>query len=540
MNSLEGQVRQGSARIELLQRQLVLSHLHQPRNRPSTMHEPSIPVQEPAAVAHTEAADAGPRRKLPLLWDGMSPEGAGRSVARLPLAPVPEQQESGQTLWPEKRTASTRPLASSPTRGSASNAVGHRAVALHDDVASEPIAVERMLPVEPRLAQPFTQDACRSVSIRDNRAEMSAAIAWTEAEEAHDVQLHRELKRQADANSQELRVVKASIASQVLHARVAKLGSTRHYSMLSMMRALCKWALLLELDHSYHAALTQAASVVQERAEGLASSLVGAQEQTVKALLVEPQMLGELGEMRRKLQAVHCEAESLRSGLSKLCERHGSSMGLDTAAHLLPLEHGRTTLAMEGTAAGEALLQSSGASDGSAVRATEVVPSGSLTPRRALRMAEREVDAMRLMLRLTLHHWRGSRKTLQRQHVLLGQLSAQRNEELEAAEQQVEMLRRSQTENHELLVERETWRRQSAQQADVIAAAMSATTSHQAEHAEEVALLCAKLRQLLEERNGLQALCDSQTSDLKLMSQEMIRLMGSEGIASAAMIRAGP
>ena len=82
-------------------------------------------------------------------------------------------------------------------------------------MASEPIAVERLPPAEPHLAQPFLKDACRSVLVRDNRAELAAAAAWTEAEEAHGVQLHAELKRQSNANSQELRVVKASIASQV-------------------------------------------------------------------------------------------------------------------------------------------------------------------------------------------------------------------------------------------------------------------------------------------------------------------------------------
>ena len=42
---------------------------------------------------------------------------------------------------------------------------------------------------------------------------------------------------------------------------------------------------------------------------------------------------------------------------------------------------------------------------------------------------------------------------------------------------------------------------------------------------------------MLDERQGLQTLCDSQAEDLKLMSSEMIRLMGSEGVLSAAMVR---
>ena len=47
-----------------------------------------------------------------------------------------------------------------------------------------------------------------------------------------------------------------------------------------------------------------------------------------------------------------------------------------------------------------------------------------------------------------------------------------------------------------------------------------------AAHEEEVALLSAKLRQLLEERAGLQALVDSQAADLQLMSAEVVRLVG--------------
>ena len=98
------------------------------------------------------------------------------------------------------------------------------------------------------------------------------------------------------------------------------------------------------------------------------------------------------------------------------------------------------------------------------------------------------------------------------------------------------MLRRTQMQYHELLVEQETWRRQSAQQADVIASAMTAAAAVKEEHADEVAVLSEKLRQMLEERADLQNVVDSQAADLKLMSQEMIRLMGGDGIVSAALV----
>ena len=45
----------------------------------------------------------------------------------------------------------------------------------------------------------------------------------------------------------------------------------------------------------------------------------------------------------------------------------------------------------------------------------------------------------------------------------------------------------------------------------------------------QVAVLSEKLAQLVEERDGLAALCDSQASDLALVSQEVIRLMPPGG-----------
>ena len=97
---------------------------------------------------------------------------------------------------------------------------------------------------------------------------------------------------------------------------------------------------------------------------------------------------------------------------------------------------------------------------------------------------------------------------------------------LEASATQSEVLRRTQVQVHELMVEQDTWRRQSAQQADVIAAAIAAAAKKHTEHEEEVALLSEKLRQLLDENTGLKAVCDSQAADLQIMSTEMVRIMG--------------
>jgi hypothetical protein len=77
-------------------------------------------------------------------------------------------------------------------------------------------------------------------------------------------------------------------------------------------------------------------------------------------------------------------------------------------------------------------------------------------------------------------------------------------------------------------MERETWRQQSAEQADVIAAAIAAAARTHDEHKEEVAVLSEKLCQILEESAGLRALCDSQAADLKVLSDEIVRLMHAE------------
>ena len=89
-------------------------------------------------------------------------------------------------------------------------------------------------------------------------------------------------------------------------------------------------------------------------------------------------------------------------------------------------------------------------------------------------------------------------------------------------------------EHHELVVERETWRKQSVEQADVIAAAISAAARKYEEHEEEVAVLSEKLRQVLEENHGLRALSESQAADLHLLSGEMVRLMGPSAPTSTA------
>ena len=348
-------------------------------------------------------------------------------------------------------------------------------------------------------------------------------MAWREAEAVHAVQLQAELRRQAAADAQELRVVRASLATRMLHARTAKLGALKHYRMLGLQRALCQWALLLELDGSYHAALKQAANILEEQASTLTAAVGDTQQRTVDTLLLEPQMLGELGEMRRRLQLLHAEGEGLREGLRKLCD---------------------TRVRSTGARAVEAWLQPAGEQAAAPLRKRLALPMSAADPtetgrqlaacsdRRAAleRLHEEnaraiEYDAVQLQLRLVLPRWRAARRTVERQGLLLRQLSEQRNHELEAAASAAEAHRRTQADVHDLRMERETWRQQSAEQADVIAAAIAAAARTHDEHKEEVAVLSEKLCQILEESNGLRALCDSQAADLKVLSDEIVRLM---------------
>ena len=531
--SLEDQVHTANARIELLQRQLVLSHAQRqyaPQSKagasegqePSSM-QPLAPPESP----HVAPADSGVRRKLPLLWDGSPGDGMLTGIGRTPgederMPLVPVHHQAGR----QPATSRLAVLGGSPQRAEGSvvrgagGAVTERAVVLHDEVASQPIVIERLAPAEPRIAQAFPADACRSVRVRDNAAELAAAAAWREAHEVYGVNMHRELKRAADASEQELLVVRGNIASQVLHARVAKLGSTRHYMMIAMMRALCKWALLLELDDSYHAALTQAAHMIEGRADELAGELQSAQQQTVNTLLLQPKMLGELGDMRRKLQVAASETEHLRGGLRKMAEREEEQQLLrQVTTQMLPLESGKAALDRR-------------FNPPKAVAAVEAPPSAEsqeVVRARELhrRQQQRLLDAVRLKLRLTVHQWRQSKAAYAKQVELMRQLSAQREEEREAAALQSEVLRRLQLEQHELLIEQETWRNQSAEQADVLAAAIATAANGTIQHEDEVVLLSEKLRQVLEEKAGLEALVDSQSADLKIMSSEMIRMMAS-------------
>jgi len=532
MASLKDQVTAANSRIQLLQRQLALSHRRVQSHGVAATHvaDDDQQPQQPQSGRPGGGGGGGgwPKseddkglRKLPLLWDaetmdspsgakGTAPVSEGERVGeRAPLGVLHSSQQAHVGLAPPSAVGADARSRASVGKG---GAVTQRAVTLHDEVASEPIRIEFIPPVAPRLVAPFPRDACRGLRVRDNTKELAAAQAWKEAEEMHGVQLLAALKRQADADAQELRVVRSGLASRMLHARTAKLGTLKHYRMLGLMRALCKWGLLLELEGSYNAALMQAAHLFEEQAGTLGEVIADSQQRTVQTLLIQPQMLGELGEMRRKLQDAYSEAEGLRNGLRELCDTNANSSKAAVEWH----SEVNSSKAMR--------LRLALPSPPPAARVAAILDQRAAMRRVAEdREASLERDAMRLQLRIVLRQWRVAKRTLSRQGLLLRQLSAQRNEELEAAALQSTMMRSARFELEELKVERETWRKQSGEQADVIAAAIASTARTHAKHKEEVALLSEKLYQVLEEKEGLRLICESQASDLKVLSEEMVR-----------------
>lgn len=235
--ALEEQVHNGHARIELLQRQLVLAHhAHDSHERRLAAASPgrgpqgggdgeggagggpgntldaatlaSLASQPAAAQSRRQGKGHSARRKLPLLWNDIGSPPPMQPASEEASGETTLQQLDPTDLWGPQGPPARHPLLAasrlgSPHRGGAAGAyVTQRAVVLHDQVASEPIVIERLAPAEPRLARPFVPDACRSLRVRDNMEDLAAASATARAEEAHGVQLAKELQRQNDANSQ--------------------------------------------------------------------------------------------------------------------------------------------------------------------------------------------------------------------------------------------------------------------------------------------------------------------------------------------------
>ena len=499
--TLASQVEGASRRIELLQRQLVLSHAH----RPAVPHATS--QVEEAAAGGGVAAEGGSRRRLPLLWDGSPEVGVRTRPASSIGANPPDRPPSrGGELRRSSSAASARPSSSASAHpASASGAVAQRAVELHDEVAAEPMRVERLPSVSPRIATPFAPDACLSVPLADNAVHLGARAAVEEAAAAHEAKLQAEVGREREAGAQEMRVVVAGATARQASARLGKLKALRFWDMMGLMRALCRWSMLLELDVAYGAALGYAAAEAEAAADEVVGSLDGAARRTVDQLLLHPHKLAELGEARATLQKAQSEAERLRGRLHVLfeggaAERYSGGSGwVPPTADALAAKRAR--------AAAEA--------------AARAVPGSPAAPVSTL-----EVDSLRLKLSMVLRHWRASRAKARGQELLLRQLSARRNAELELAAAQGEQLRKASKQCSELGVQVAALRGQQAAGVNAVAAAQETARAQRAAHEEEVGVLGYKLRQLIEDRAGLRAQCDAQATDLGVLSQEIARLRG--------------
>ena len=122
-------------------------------------------------------------------------------------------------------------------------------------------------------------------------------------------------------------------------------------------------------------------------------------------------------------------------------------------------------------------------------------------------------------MRILCWRWR----KLKRDHALLEQLLTRRSAELLLCTEQYEALANTVLgdQGNESLPDLRARSVKMEARAD---AAMSSLNAQQTEHAEEVALLSEKLRQLLDERQQLEALCALQKSDLQVLTQEVVRL----------------
>ena len=193
--------------------------------------------------------------------------------------------------------------------------VPQKAVLLADEVEGASHLAVRFAAAAPKQARRAAAEGVRVLSLLDNTPELAAAAALRRAGALHEKDLAAALTKKRSADAQELRVVKAGATARTLNLRMAKLDGLRHWWLLGLMRAYRRWCLLLEVGAAYDAAIGQAARLLDARTAGLVSELDAAHDCTVQALLWQPAMLGPLGEMRRRLQAVASEAEALKGQL---------------------------------------------------------------------------------------------------------------------------------------------------------------------------------------------------------------------------------
>ena len=524
-------------RLELLQRQLLLRH--------SQLGVQATRREAETAADPIDVRVGGSSRRLPLLWGDEDEMRVDRAAAA--------------SQW---GTSQRRVVAGgSPTRATGGSdslgTVTQRAVALSDDAICRQIEIVARPALVPRVAQVAPAEPSVALKVKSNETELVAASVKRAVEDAQGAIRTAEMTRQRDAAAQELRVSHAKVVSLEVMTRASRLGALHHWWMVGAMRSFRRWAMLLELRSSYDAAFGLAASLSESKADELVDSLEAAQQQTVRALLLDPSMLGPLGELRHKLQIATSDAEGLQEKLQELMEKGAPPDG--ASVPFLPKKGELTQLrasvaSAQPTAAATAATATTATAVASTATGTSSVAGATGTATTAAREEAEAVgasasgvdgvgpkvghesrptpaDFTRLKMRLLLQGWRGLRRQVARQELLLRQLSSQRNAELNAASEthaELKSLRVRVSSQEE--VEQQN-RQRLGEQAEALSAAVHSASRAHAQHEEEVACLSEKLLQLNSElreatagRARAQALCKQHGADLDVLMQEVVRL----------------
>ncbi|KAL1529234.1 hypothetical protein AB1Y20_000189 [Prymnesium parvum] len=487
---LQTELEETREKLDVLMRQLLLRHVSTGR--------------QPPAAADGKSAR---RRLVPLVWDSDSSHGEPppptRAAPRATGSP-PRPQGVG-TVAPD---GTPLPL--------------QRAVTLRDDAVAKPLKVTVVQPAVARAARAVPAASARRLAIESNEALVVANSVRSEVEREQGEVTRVELQRLHDADLQELQVMRGRCESLLVTMRATKLESLHHWWQSAAMRAFRQWALLLELRASYDAAFGVAAHLLARGAEVIAGSLGDATQQTIETLLMEPALLQPLGELRFKLQAASAEAEALRGRLQQLKEE-----GYEKASPAPWLPASDEVDALRGLALPR-LRAPSAARDGRQLRVitqteahagARALAAAREREEAARREAERERAHLTLKLRLVVHHWRALRRQLAEQRRLLGQLSAQRNDELAAAAEENQQLKQLRATLVEMGESEREMRQMLAEQERQLSASAATSAQARAEHEEEVAYLSAKIRQQEEERVELQAVIVQQAADIDVLMQ---------------------
>ena len=142
------------------------------------------------------------------------------------------------------------------------------------------------------------------------------------------------------------------------------------------------------------------------------------------------------------------------------------------------------------------------------------------------------LDMERLACRLILARWRASWK----RYRAMEEVVATGREQQGALERQLAAERAASAEQlHVAAVQLQaaegSWRQEVIEVETQLAKARARETAAGAEHAEEVGLLSTKIHQLVDERNMLHDACEQHRADLKVLTEEVVRLHGAAAAA---------